>query len=1249
MSPTKFRKSLAFFLALVMLFVALPNTALITAMADSEVYPVMEKYTASSSSDYHKYYSQVYSVTFTDKLDYSVINASDTIDSWDVSENKDNSVIAWMKLNSEQTILAGKDLYDVYIGGEGGVGANPESSHLFYSFTALEEVKGLENFKTSEVTTFSNMFGRCLSLERIDLSTLDTSNVKNLSNLFYYCKALLEVDFSGWDTSNVTDMSYMFRNCISLPTLDLRSFDTSKVTNMTYLFYRCESLGAVYVSEDWSIENVENGLGVFNCCYALVGGIENYDGTKIDYTYATTDENGLLTYKAKDPVKATYTVTYVFTGDIPDSQPIPSSFKTEEGTVITVLKNPSQDGYKFSGWTSSDADISSGTFTLSQDVTITGNWEKLYSVRYLYTGDIPENAPSLPEYSYTAGTVVEIDDKPELNGYTFIGWSSDDISTADRSFTMPSKDVVLYGYFKKPVESVTIPNGDITANVGEETSIIVIVNPEDATVKELVYSSDDEAVVKVDENGKITAVGEGTAIITVYSKDDPSKKDTVTVTVKVPVSDIEITNTVPVLNVGEEALLDVDINPDNATIKELVYYSDDEAVVKIDENGKITAVGEGTATITVYAKDDPSKKDTVTVTVKVPVSDIEITNTVPVLNVGEETLLDVDINPDNATIKELVYSSDDEAVVKVDENGKITAVGEGTATITVYAKDDPSKKDTIEVTVKVPVSDVVINAPLPVLNVGEEATIDITVTPDNATDRELIFTSDNEAVVTVDKNGKVTAIGKGTATITVYSKDNPSKKDTITVTVTEQVTVTIPVEEIIINNDFSIINIGEKTSLDVTVNPDNATHKDLIFMSDDESILSVDENGNVTALKEGTATITVFSKYDPSKKDSVTVTVKVPVKDIEITNSVPELFIGDEAEINISITPDNATDKDLVFISDNEAVVKVDKNGKITAIGEGTANITVYSKENGSIKDTVTVTVKKYIPVTNIELSGYDSSLSVGETTEIITKLYPENASNSDLVFSSDDESILTVDSKGKITAIGTGTATVTVISKDNPDIIATATITVTEPEYTLIYPESVTVTVGQLLNLGVKIYPENSSLKISYFSSDTSVITVDKDGNIIGVAPGSTTIIATLANGYIAVIPVTVIAAPVKTKHHICFGKTDGIGWYEVSINGGDFFPQGPNSTLEVEEGDVLVIRVQDMWIDDEFDFYVNGLKVPMEAANTITVVVDGYMLIGALSMDIEVPDVEESISLIEKIIIAIKKFFDMIVSWFK
>lgn len=215
-------------------------------------------------------------------------------------------------------------------------------------------------------------------------------------------------------------------------------------------------------------------------------------------------------------------------------------------------------------------------------------------------------------------------------------------------------------------------------------------------------------------------------------------------------------------------------------------------------------------------------------------------------------------------------------------------------------------------------------------------------------------------------------------------------------------------------------------------------------------------------------------------------------------------------------------------------------------------------------------------PVTDIEIEAPEITVDEGETVQVAVTVKPEDATNKELIFKSEDESVVTVDEKGNITAVGPGKATVTIISADNPSIRKEIIITVPEPAAAPVIPE----------------------------------------------------------------IPRT---------HHICFGKTDGIGWYEVAVNGGDFHPQGPNSTLEVAEGSIIVVRVQDMWIDDDFTFYVNGRKVEKDPANTITLVVDGYMLIGALSMDFDVPDIEQSLNWFQKLIKAIGDFFSWLFGLFK
>ncbi len=1062
MLSTKVKKMLSCSMSVVMIFTIF--SFVLTSFAAATTYPVMEAYTAASSGDYHKYYNKVFSVTFSDFIDFEDIESEDTLEYWDVSQDKDESVIAWMKLNKSATDEAGDDRFDVYIAGDGGVGANPSSEFVFYGFSVLENVYGSENFKVSDATSMRSMFENC-------------SKLKN-------------VTFTDWDTSNVTDMSSMFRNCKSLTELDLSSFDTSKVTTIRFMFYLCEQLEYIYVGDGWTTEAIANIYdGVFNCCYAIFGGKNEYDK---NYNYFTgsadyaklKSEGGHLTHISEkpQPEKKEYTVTYEFTGDIiPEGVNVVQPVKYEEGSLVSVEDVPAAEGYRFSGWSSEDADISNGSFTINQDVKIVGSWEKLYKINYKFTGEVPEGVVA-PEASYAAdGETVIVSAAPYADGYVFVGWNTEDADVTNGSFVMPENDVTLYGYFKKPVGSVEINGGDIVLNKGDETVINVIVKPEDATVKEIIFESSDETVIKVDENGNVTAVGEGTATVTVTSKDDETKKDSITVTVKIPVTDITVDKDSLTLNKNTTQKINAVIVPEDATNKKIIYTSSDESIAVVDEDGNITAVGEGKATITVKAEDDFSVYETVEVTVKVPVTTVTATDDFT-LNIGEEKNVEASVNAD-ATNKELIYESDNPGVIKVDSNGNVSAVGEGTATITVTSKDDPSKKTQVNVTVKIPVEDIVADKDEITLDIGESDKINITVNPDSATDKEVEFESSDKNVVTVDKDGNITAVGEGTATITVTSKDDPSKKVQITVTVTEVPEINVPVTNITAPDDFTLV-IGEEKNVGATVNSD-ATNKELIYSSSDKTVVTVDENGNVKA--------------------------------------------------------------------------------------------------------------------------------------------------------------------------IGEGTATVTIVSAENPEIKKTVVVTAIKPEYVINAPDSITVIETESKNLGVTVSPSDGAPAVIYTSADESIVKVDADGNITGISAGTTTITADIGNGRIKVITVTVTALPVPaplpipTKYHIAFGKTDGIGWYEVSVNGGDFFPQGPNSTLEVEKGSVIVVRVQDMWIDDDFTFYVNGNKVEKDAANCITLTVDGYMLIGALSMDVNVPDIDESLSLLQKIINAIKAFFDMIASWFE
>ena len=204
------------------------------------------------------------------------INIPDNaIEEWDVSVAGNGSVMAWVTTNSDDP-----SKYELFIGGKGGVAANPDSSLLFYEFPSVININ-LKSLYTDQVINMDGMFSSCNNLIQLDLSNFDTSNVTNMSGMFSDCNSLPSLDLSSFDTSQVTDMGNMFDSCSNLNTLNLNSFNTSQVTNMAAMFYSCSSLAELNVS-GFDTSNVTDMSHMFNNCSSL---------TSLDLSSFPTDDN----------------------------------------------------------------------------------------------------------------------------------------------------------------------------------------------------------------------------------------------------------------------------------------------------------------------------------------------------------------------------------------------------------------------------------------------------------------------------------------------------------------------------------------------------------------------------------------------------------------------------------------------------------------------------------------------------------------------------------------------------------------------------------------------------------------------------------------------------------------------------------------------------------------------------------------------------------------------------------------------
>ena len=398
------------------------------------------------------------------------------------------------------------------------------------------------------------------------------------------------------------------------------------------------------------------------------------------------------------------------------------------------------------------------------------------------------------------------------------------------------------------------------------------------------------------------------------------------------------------LTEGESAGITAKVLPEDARYMGITWTSSNAKVATVS-NGRVTAVGVGSATITASTE---GVSGTASVTVKaktVNVTGVTLDKTTLELTEGESQTLKATVAPENATDKSVTWSSSATNIATVDANGKVTAVAAGTATITVKTNDG-GKTATCAVTVKakiVSVAGVSLDKTTLELTEGESQTLKATVAPENATDKSVTWSSSATNIATVDANGKVTAVAAGTATITVKTNDG-GKTATCALTVNA-----IPLESLAVNPSKLEIKEGEDKQLEVVFTPANFGNKSVQWASDNVYVASVDKNGLVHAVKPGNCKIYVESQADKTKQAycEVTVTPDPTLKGISFPYTTLALKQGETKELLVIFDPEYASNKNVSWKTSNPSVATVSDKGVVTAVWNGEADITATSQEGG--------------------------------------------------------------------------------------------------------------------------------------------------------------------------------------------------------------------------------------------------------------------------------------------------------------
>ena len=345
---------------------------------------------------------------------------------------------------------------------------------------------------------------------------------------------------------------------------------------------------------------------------------------------------------------------------------------------------------------------------------------------------------------------------------------------------------------------------------------------------------------------------------------------------------------------------------------------------------------------------------------------------------------------------------------------------------------------------------------------------------------------------------------------------------------------------VMVSRETLSLNVGEEFELQADVLNTKNTNPIIKWKSDDTSVASVNDEGFIKA--EGEGVTSIIAEYTENSKKYrnacvVTVTEKVvKLESIRLSQKEINMKKGGTFLIEISISPKDAKISKFIFESSDTDVATVNEIGKISAVGVGTAVITVKN-EDGSVSETMSVNVSNdektvtVIEPTSVEIIGFTNGLTVGKTTQAIPNVSPNSATNKSVTWKSSNTKIAKVDKNGVVTGISAGTCIITATTSNN--ITASKEITVSPntipvEKITISGSTSITMKVGGTKYLKYTISPSNASnMKVTYKSSNPGVVFVDSNGIMAGVGAGTAQItITTQDGGKTAVANITVTAA---------------------------------------------------------------------------------------------------------------------------
>ena len=700
-----------------------------------------------------------------------------------------------------------------------------------------------------------------------------------------------------------------------------------------------------------------------------------------------------------------------------------------------------------------------------------------------------------------------------------------------------------------PATEFKLNKDSISLSIGEAFALKYTIAPSTAKSNKVEWSSSDESIATINDNGVVTALSTGDCIIYAYTFDMLAEFN---LHVNLPCDQILI-DSIPenVPSVGSTYPLTVTYYPENADILDVVWSSSDTNIAQIDaETGLARFKNTGEVSFTAVLKSDANVFDTLTVTVKKGIEDLE-TDIPEAMSVGDEYAINVSFLPLDAS-GAFTYTSSDNSVLSVSSLGVLSAHKPGSAVIYVKASGVSTSK-------RVYVYESCESLSCPITNFyltpGDSFSLTdvIGLSPSNSSLKTAVYACSNANVCSVDSNGCVCALNAGAADISISNGDAFIR---LRVNV---VTNGVIANNVQISTQYKILSEGEVVTF--TANTDfgaTSGYSHFAWFSEDTCVGTVTSSGLSAAFTaKGVGTTNVCCLTSGGKIYKIPVTVNpVNILGISAKTAAYTLDIGESVCVEYSVTPSDANKNRVLFASSNENVAFVDENGVISAVGAGVAAISLYCD---NVSTAVKVNVNP-INMTSAYLAETEIEGFAGESYKLNFTCEPENASPAAFNWTSDNKNVATVDANGVITFVSAGEAEIVGTATDESGITLRAWVNVSEKPIKrfILYTDDITLVSGECAQIEYSVYPKDASYSNAvYTSSNSSVAEVDLFGKVTAKKAGSAVISVSVGKGdYLMTqsFKVTVKASGGTTYRALIMGQfsySDASGFLPFSING--------------------------------------------------------------------------------------------------